>query len=87
MQAPQERPLVIGKSAYFEVRSLNFIKVIIPHFIKYPLMTQNADFLLFKPVVELMNRKEHPLSPTIYSPRPSPDMYIYIYIYIYIFIV
>ena len=72
MQAPQERPLVIGKSAYFEVRSLNLIKVIIPHFIKYPLMTQNADFLLFKPVVELMNRKEHPCPPQYIPLAPPP---------------
>ena len=36
------------------------LKVIIPHFIKYPLITQkHVDFLLFKQVVELMNRKEH----------------------------
>jgi hypothetical protein len=38
----------------------DLIKVIIPHFIKYPLITQkHVDFLLFKQVVELMNRKEH----------------------------
>lgn len=30
------------------------------HFIKYPLLTQKrVDFLLFKSVVELINRKEH----------------------------
>jgi len=35
-------------------------KVIIPHFIKFPLLTQkSADFFLFKMVVELMLRKEH----------------------------
>jgi hypothetical protein len=34
--------------------------VIIPHFDKYPLITQKrVDFLLFKMVVELMNAKEH----------------------------
>jgi hypothetical protein len=50
-----------GKSASFEVRSLEDLSnVIIPHFLKYPLITQKrADFLLFKLVVELMSRKEH----------------------------
>ena len=34
--------------------------VIIPHFIKYPLITQKlADFLLFKSVVNMVNAKEH----------------------------
>jgi hypothetical protein len=34
--------------------------VIIPHFDKYPLLTQKrADFLLFKSIVELINKKEH----------------------------
>ena len=34
--------------------------VIIPHFIKYPLITQKlADFLLFKRVVHMANAKEH----------------------------
>lgn len=34
--------------------------VIIPHFIKYPLITQKlADFLLFKAVVNMVNTKEH----------------------------
>jgi hypothetical protein len=34
--------------------------VIIPHFDKYPLLThKRADFELFKPVANLMNRKEH----------------------------
>jgi hypothetical protein len=34
--------------------------VIIPHFYKYPLLTQKqADFELFKRLIELMNLKEH----------------------------
>lgn len=38
----------------------DIIKVIIPHFDKYPLYTQKqADFKLFKLVVEIMSRKEH----------------------------
>ena len=39
------------------------INVIIPHFVKYPLLTQKrADFELFKSIVEMLHRKEH-LSP------------------------
>jgi hypothetical protein len=34
--------------------------IIIPHFLKYPLLTQKAaDFILFKRVVEIMNEKGH----------------------------
>ena len=36
------------------------MNVIIPHFDKFPLITQKlADFKLFKQVVEIINRKEH----------------------------
>jgi hypothetical protein len=36
------------------------IEVIIPHFLKYPLLTQKqADFIQFKSIVELMINKEH----------------------------
>jgi hypothetical protein len=36
------------------------INVIIPHFVKYPLLSQKqADFFLFKSAVELVNAKEH----------------------------
>ena len=43
------------------VASLHYlINVIIPHFDKYPLITQkNADFILFKKVVDLINCGEH----------------------------
>lgn len=35
-------------------------KVIIPHFDKYPLITQKwADYMIFKSIVELMDKKEH----------------------------
>lgn len=35
-------------------------KVIIPHFEKYPLLTQKwADYKIFKSIVELMDKKEH----------------------------
>ena len=43
----------------YQVLSLqDIINVIIPHFEKYPLLTQKrADFLLFKAVVELVAKK------------------------------
>lgn len=45
----------------YRVSSIKEImEVIIPHFLAYPLITQKqADFLLFKSIIELMNRKEH----------------------------
>lgn len=48
-------------AATYSVRSIkDLTNVIIPHFDKYPLITKKrADFLLFKQVVDLMNRKEH----------------------------
>ena len=48
-------------SMFYVVRSREVLtNVIIPHFVKYPLLTQKrADFELFKLVVELMNKKEH----------------------------
>ena len=48
-------------SATFEVRSQKYlINTIIPHFLKYPLITQKcADFLLFKSVLELISQKNH----------------------------
>jgi hypothetical protein len=54
----------IGKTRDTVAYSVKSIKdltnVIIPHFLKYPLITKKrADFLLFKMVVELMNKKEH----------------------------
>jgi hypothetical protein len=46
---------------YFTVRSLDqIINVILPHFDKYPLITQKlADYLFFKEVVLMMKRGEH----------------------------
>jgi hypothetical protein len=48
-------------SATFAVTSVKEInKVIIPHFDKYPLLTQKrADFILFKSIVKLILNKEH----------------------------
>lgn len=45
----------------FSVKSIKDIKnTIIPHFSKYPLLTQKfADFALFKLVIELINEKAH----------------------------
>jgi hypothetical protein len=50
-----------AESVSYQVNSLKFLtEVIIPHFEKYPLLTQKrADFLLFKMVIKLMNQKEH----------------------------
>ncbi len=55
----------IGKagkdSISYTVSSLfDLTKVIIPHFDKYPLITnKKADYELFKRVIEKKNRKEH----------------------------
>lgn len=46
---------------YFRIKSVkDLAQYVIPHFDKYPLLTQKrADFLLFKQVIDLMLRKEH----------------------------
>lgn len=48
-------------SANYQVKSLkDLTNVIIPHFEKYHLLTQKgADFLLFKSIIQLMNKGEH----------------------------
>jgi len=48
-------------SVLYNVTSLHDLtNVIIPHFDKYPLITQKkGDFILLKKIVDLMNRKEH----------------------------
>jgi hypothetical protein len=54
--------ITIGeKFASFRVQSLKEITAnIIPHFDKYPLITQKqADYLLFREIVMIMERKEH----------------------------
>lgn len=54
--------LSVGKDGvWYAVGSLqDLTNVIIPHFLKYPLITKKkADFILLKNVVDLMNRKEH----------------------------
>ena len=39
---------------------VDIFEVIIPHFDKYPLVTQKlADYILFKEIVSLMKNKEH----------------------------
>jgi hypothetical protein len=50
-----------NNTAQYEVRSIKELtEVIIPHFNKYPLITQKkADYELFKQAVNLMNMKEH----------------------------
>jgi len=51
----------IKDSLQYQISSLkDLTNVIIPHFERYPLITQKrADFELFKMVVEIMNRKEN----------------------------
>jgi hypothetical protein len=45
----------------YSVQSIqDLTNVIIPHFDKYPLLSKKrADFILFKRIVDLMNRGEH----------------------------
>lgn len=47
--------------ACYSVSSIkDLVKIIIPHFLKYPLLTQKgADFILFKQIVELMDNRDH----------------------------
>jgi LAGLIDADG endonuclease len=47
--------------AFYSVFSVkDLVKTIIPHFLKYPLLTQKgADFILFKQIVDLMKNKAH----------------------------
>jgi hypothetical protein len=54
--------IVVWKdTATYRVDSLNqILDVVIPHFDKYPLITQKlADYLLFKDIISLMKNKEH----------------------------
>jgi hypothetical protein len=48
-------------SVYFTVKSVkDIVNVIIPHFDKYPLLTEKqADFELFKQIVIMMHNKQH----------------------------
>lgn len=50
-----------SQSATYQIQSIKDINsAVIPHFTKYPLVTQKlADFLLFKSVIEIVNQKEH----------------------------
>ena len=56
-------------SASYSVKSIKDITtIIIPHFIKYKLLTQKAaDFILFKKIVELINTKVHLTSEGIHQ--------------------
>jgi hypothetical protein len=56
--------IVIDKKnnlVFYTVYSItDLTNVIIPHFLKYPLLThKQADFLLFKMAINIINRKEH----------------------------
>ena len=50
-----------SKVVFFRIKFIkDLAQIVIPHFDKYPLLTQKrADFLLFKLVVDLIIRKEH----------------------------
>lgn len=49
-----------GLNVSYEVNSLRDLEVIIAHFGNYPLMTKKrSDYILFKSVVALLNRKEN----------------------------
>ena len=55
---------VLGKSGNYIIYTVkstkDLVNVIIPHFEKYPLMTHKAaDFILFKQIVLMMEKKEH----------------------------
>ena len=49
-----------GSMVHYRVNSIKDLAVLIDYLDKYPLLTQKKlDFLLFKQVVEMINRKEH----------------------------
>lgn len=50
-----------GKNSIYQVRDFNNItNVIIPHFDKYPLLSRKYhDFIMFKNIVNMVNKKEH----------------------------
>lgn len=49
-----------GDSCMFSVISIQDIKLIIQHFMDYPLITQkHADFLLFQQAFDIINNKDH----------------------------
>lgn len=51
----------INDTVIFSVQSIKYLtNSIIPHFNKYPLLTQKrADFILFKEIIDLMNKGKH----------------------------
>ena len=49
-----------SNAVQFCVRSIQELQVVIKHFDKYPLITQKqADYLLWRQVIFMINRKEH----------------------------
>lgn len=47
-------------SDYYRISGLNNLGVLINHLDTFPLLTQKqADYILFKQIIELMNRGEH----------------------------
>lgn len=53
--------ITVSNSVRYAIGSLqDLTNVIIPHLLKYPLITsKKADFILLKNVTDLMSRKEH----------------------------
>jgi hypothetical protein len=53
--------IIKNKSAIYKVQDINeIINTIIPHFDKYPLITEKQnDFKLFKSILEIIKKKEH----------------------------
>ena len=49
-----------NRASYVVNKSSDILKVIIPHFLAYPLITQKRkDFILWSRVADMMSRKEH----------------------------
>lgn len=49
-----------NRASYVVSKPSDLLKIIIPHFQSYPLITQKRkDFLLWSRTVEMMNKKEH----------------------------
>jgi hypothetical protein len=55
------RKKIKSNSVIYSIQSLKDINtILIPHFDKYPLLTKKrADYILFKQVIDLMNKGEH----------------------------
>jgi len=50
-----------NNSVYYEIYIKDqFLNIILPHFEKYPLITEKQnDFIIFKKILSIINKKEH----------------------------